>query len=74
MFAHIAMSTGWSLRQVRDLSLFDLRDLQAYWADHPPVHVMVAAYLGIKPVTKDKATPAKLRELAGAFGLAVKEG
>jgi len=54
--------------------MWDLADLQGYWVDHPPVHVMVAAYLGIKPVTKEKANPAKLRELASAFGLAVKEG
>lgn len=23
--------------------------MEAYWLDHPPVHVMVAAYLGVKP-------------------------
>ncbi len=23
--------------------------LQAYWANHPPVHLLVAAYLGVKP-------------------------
>lgn len=23
--------------------------MNRYWADHPPVHLMIAAYLGIKP-------------------------
>lgn len=27
-------------------------DLQDYWADHPPVHELVAAYLGVKPRPK----------------------
>lgn len=26
-----------------------LKALNAYWAKHPPVHLMVAAYLGFKP-------------------------
>lgn len=25
-----------------------------YWRSHPPVHLMVAAYLGIKPERKQK--------------------
>lgn len=35
--------------------------LQAYWADHPPLHLMVKAYLGIKP--KEKEEPGRLEEL-----------
>jgi hypothetical protein len=27
----------------------DFEMLTAYWADHPPVHLMVAGYLGVKP-------------------------
>lgn len=29
-----------------------------YWHQHPPVHIMVAAYLGVKPKTTT-ATPAE---------------
>jgi hypothetical protein len=42
--------------------------LSKYWADHPPVHLMVAGYLGIKPkATKrdDKATLDMLRAHPG---------
>lgn len=31
-----------------------LNALYAYWADHPPIHLLVAAYFGIKP--KDKSS------------------
>jgi hypothetical protein len=28
--------------------------LNKYWADYPPLHIMVAAYLGIGPTAKTK--------------------
>lgn len=30
------------------MTLFDYEELCGYWSDHPPVHLLVAAYLGIK--------------------------
>lgn len=32
-----------------DLTLPEVEELLTYWADHPPTHILVAAYLGIKP-------------------------
>jgi hypothetical protein len=29
------------------MTLFDVEELTRYWIDHPPLHLMVAAYLGI---------------------------
>jgi len=29
------------------MTLFDFEELTAYWAEHPPLHILVAAYLGI---------------------------
>jgi hypothetical protein len=29
------------------MTLLDVNELCAYWMDHPPVHLMAAAYLGI---------------------------
>ena len=29
------------------MTLFDLEELTGYWADHPPLHIRVAAYLGV---------------------------
>lgn len=42
-------------------------ELHDYWADSPPVHVMVRAYLGIKPRVK-KGTLNKYEEAALAQG------
>jgi hypothetical protein len=39
-----------------DWSEFEM--LTDYWAEHPPVHLMVAGYLGIKPAKK-KAEPSE---------------
>ena len=42
------MSTGWTFEEVGNLTLLDLQDLQRYWAEHPPLHLMVQKFLGIK--------------------------
>lgn len=46
--------TGWTWDYVeQELDVPRLTALTTYWRNNPPLHVMVAAYLGIKP----KATP-----------------
>ena len=44
-------------------------DLTRYWADHPPVHEMVAAYLGIKPKVVVASLPASPDDPSGLGGL-----
>jgi hypothetical protein len=29
------------------MTLFDFEELTAYWAEHPPLHILVGAYLGV---------------------------
>ena len=29
------------------MTLLDFEELTTYWAEHPPVHILVAAYLGL---------------------------
>jgi hypothetical protein len=29
------------------MTLFHIEELTSYWAQHPPVHLLVAAYLGV---------------------------
>jgi hypothetical protein len=45
--------------------------LTEYWATSPPTHVLVAAYLGLKPKRRRKAIaqndPAEIAELLGAL-------
>jgi hypothetical protein len=39
-------------REIGELTLPELDELLAYWRDHPPLHVLAAAYLGVKPQPK----------------------
>ena len=29
------------------MTLFDFEELASYWVEHPPVHILVGAYLGV---------------------------
>ena len=45
------------------MTLFDLEELTAYWAEHPPVHILAAAYLGVGKHRRNgkPSMPASLR-------------
>lgn len=36
-------ATGWTHREIEEMSLCDLLDLLDYWQDTPPAHVVLAA-------------------------------
>jgi hypothetical protein len=41
------------------MTLLQVEELASYWAEHPPLHLLVGAYLGIgKDTQKRQATPA----------------
>ena len=54
------------MREVGEMYLDELEDLLKYTDDHPPVHILVAAYLGVKA---DKPKQATGEEIASFFGL-----
>lgn len=52
------MSTGWTWDYcLWNLDIPRLCALNAYWRNSPPVHLMVAAYLGIKPKEGAERSP-----------------
>jgi hypothetical protein len=53
---------------VDELTVPRLMALNRYWANHPPVHIMIAAYLGVKPRETRKNTEHDMRELIAMFG------
>lgn len=56
--------TGWTFEYIDDhMTVPRLRALSEYWEHSPPVHVLVAAYMGVGK--KDKATD--LGELMSMF-------
>jgi hypothetical protein len=38
------------------MTLFDFEELASYWVEHPPVHILVGAYLGVGKYQR-KRTP-----------------
>ena len=62
------------MREIEQLTLWELNDLMAYWKDYPPTHVLVAAYLmGGKRKTTGKTrnlTDGHFNELTQAVSFA----
>jgi hypothetical protein len=60
------------------MTLFDVEELIAYWAEQPPVHILVGAYLGVgKHRTRQtasarsvpgRAPPADLQDILAELG------
>jgi hypothetical protein len=47
------------------MTLFDVEELTHYWIDHPPLHLMVAAYLGIGKQRSGHSSPSNAKAPAG---------
>jgi hypothetical protein len=67
LYCHLAASLGWTWEQIDDMTLPRLYAFNRYWENHPPVHIMVAAYFGIKakPEKKKETSEEMIAELAG---------
>lgn len=49
MIAHVCASTGWTWDYVAEhIDLPRLEHLNGYWRQHPPMHILAAAYMGYK--------------------------
>ena len=46
LYGLIVTTTGWTLREVDDLTMHDVHPLLDYWADFPPVHVLLRGFFG----------------------------
>jgi len=40
--------------------------LTQYWRDHPPLHILIGAFLGVKPATKPE-TKENVDQMIGDF-------
>ena len=69
MIAHVCASTGWTWDYVADnLDLPRIQHLNEYWREHPPVHILVASYMGIKPSSSVVQSVADDAEAIGMLG------
>ena len=50
------------------MTMDQVKELNAYWRDHPPAHLLIAAYIGFKPrpLTVAESDPDELFRLLGA--------
>jgi len=48
------VSLGYTHEQVDEMTIPMVEELNRYWSLHPPMHIMVADYLGYKPKAKEK--------------------
>ena len=50
-----------------------LKDMTAYWARNPPLHLMVAAYLGVEDKSKSKNQEQDMNELVSMMGMSTEK-
>lgn len=55
--------------QIGAMEMQDVSALLDYWADHPPVHEILAAVHGIKPREKEAVEPVSKNDPSGIGGL-----
>jgi hypothetical protein len=55
------------------MTLFEVEELTRYWTDHPPLHLTIAAYLGIGKEQRRRPRPASTQAASESL-LGVKAG
>jgi hypothetical protein len=78
IYGLLATACGYSYPVIDEMTLFDFEELTAYWVEHPPVHILVGAYLGVGKHQRKRAPAAEsnpgpgiqtlLAELGPGFG------
>jgi len=84
IYGLLATACGYSYPVIDEMTLFDLEELTAYWVEHPPLHILLGAYLGAGKHRRkqtaltqagavraaDPSLAALLAELGPGFGVA----
>lgn len=66
VYGRVVTATGWRWSEVDEMTLDQVDSLYAYWRSSPPVHELVAAYMGIKPEA-EASEPAGISETEKYF-------
>jgi hypothetical protein len=66
IYGLLATACGYSYPIIDEMTLFEFEELCSYWTEHPPVHLMVAAYLGVGDKGNREAASAGRRRSAPA--------
>jgi hypothetical protein len=57
IYGLLATACGYSYPIIDEMTLFDAEELVSYWTDHPPVHLLLAAFMGVGQNTGPLGTP-----------------
>ena len=74
VYGLLATACGYSYPLIDAMTLPQVEELFAYWAAHPPLHLIAAAYLGIKPKPPRPASMAEILALPGIERRPVDDG
>jgi len=58
IYGILATACGYSYPVIDEMTLFQVEELTSYWARHPPLHLLVAAYLGFGKDRRPQMPPA----------------
>lgn len=74
IYSHLAASFGWTWDYIdKEMTLPRLYEINRYFENHPPVHILLAAFMGVKQkptMKKEEDLDAMIAELSQA-GLSV---
>lgn len=68
IFGHIITATGWSRAEVEALTLHEVNELLAYWNEHPPAHLLLAAMTRARPSRESKGAENDLASAVAGLG------
>jgi hypothetical protein len=69
VYGRVITVTGWTWQYVRDeFDLTGLRRMYRYWGEHPPVHELVAGYMGVGAKKVKAKASSSLRDFASEMG------
>ena len=60
----IVTTTGWTLPELNATPWPDVMDLLEYWASNPPLHRLVAIYLGVQERKDEEISPEQFIAMA----------
>ena len=53
VYGHLASCFGWTMADIKKMTLSDIKRFTPYLESHPPVHLLVAAFLGFEKKSQD---------------------
>ena len=53
IYGHVVACTGWTLGEIDRMTLPRWQEIERYYRQHPPLHILAAGYLGYEAEESD---------------------